>query len=84
MPIRVTGTGPKFEAKSKYHNRGLPTRQPGEHLWVVVSMYRVTPNRERYDLDTENLLNIEGPGCYWCEQPWSEPLATAPCRGAGT
>lgn len=62
-----------------YHGRALPKRERGKHLWVVLTMFAVRPGAGRFDLDRENLLTIEGPGCYWCEQPWSETVAAQPC-----
>lgn len=67
-----------------FHGHELPPQRPGEHLWIVMSMFRVTPGvAARFDLDRENLLTIEGPGCYWCEEPWTEAMAARPCRGHG-
>lgn len=64
-----------------FHNREMPGRELGKHLWVVMSVFRVSPGLKRFDLDRENLLTIEGPGCYWCEQPWTEELSRQPCGG---
>lgn len=58
----------------------LPKQEPGKHLWIVMAMFGVNPGAARVDLDRENLLTIEGPGCYWCEQPWSKELAHRPCK----
>lgn len=75
--------GPKVEAIQHFHKK-LPDQVAGEHLWVVTSMFRVRPEpNARYIMDTENLLTIEGPGCFWCEQTWSPELARRPCRGHG-
>jgi len=63
-----------------FHGAPLPERKPGEHMWIVLTMYRVNPVADRYDLDRENLLTIEGPGCYWCEQPYTAELASRPCK----
>jgi len=74
-------SGVKIEVVG-FHGRELPARVPGKHLWVVLPMFQVHPNGAmRFDLDRENLLTIEGPGCYWCEQPWTLSLATRPCAG---
>ena len=32
-------------------------------------------------LDVENLLTVEGPGCYVCEEQYSPELAVRPCTG---
>jgi hypothetical protein len=36
---------------------------------------------EQMLLDTENLINIDGPGCYYCEKPYNHPLASKRCKG---
>lgn len=58
----------------------------GDHLWIVATMYRVTPENwgdktHTPMLDSENLLTIQGPGCFYCEQPWSPLLASRRCKG---
>jgi hypothetical protein len=54
----------------------------GDHLWTIITMYRWGgPTVERPTLDNENLLSVMGPGCYYCEQPWSERLAQRRCKG---
>jgi hypothetical protein len=68
----------------------LPDFDPrtGDHLWMVMSGYRVVPEQWHEPthtpmLDAENLLTITVPFCYYCEQAWSERLATRRCRGHG-
>ncbi len=81
--IGVTEIGPMVEGR-QFHGAQIPAQRPGEHLWIVVSMFRVVPRDEgKYFLDTENLLTIEGPGCYWCEDKWTPELASKPCKGEG-
>lgn len=65
-----------------FHGRKLPAQVPGAHLWVVLSMFQIEPTAGRFFLDRENLLTIEGPGCFWCELPWTEKVAANPCTGA--
>lgn len=74
MSIRVEAVG-KYGAE-------IPDQRPGEHLWIITGMWRVADPvaRARYELDLENLLTLAGPGCYWCEEPWSEDLARRRCR----
>lgn len=77
--------GPKVEAKAKHHVADLYEPAAGVHMWVNVAMYRVAnPNADRFDMDMENLINIEGPCCYICEQAWSPELAVRPCAGEPT
>lgn len=62
----------------------VPAYDPrsGDHLWTIVTMYRWGgPHVERPTLDTENLLTVTPPGCYFCEQVYTERLATRRCPG---
>lgn len=64
---------------------------PGEHLWTLLTMHRVSDEMiQRLNkgdapgpelLDHENLLTIEGPGCFKCEQPHSRYIANRKCTG---
>lgn len=63
----------------------------GEHLWTILTMYRVSDDMIRRLnqgedpgaglLDHENLLTLEGPGCFKCEQPYSRYVAHRKCTG---
>lgn len=65
---------------------------PGEHLWIIATMYRVGDQAiQRLNkgedpgislLDHENLLSLEGPGCFKCEQPHSRYIAHRKCTGS--
>lgn len=61
--------------------------KPGEHLWIMLNTYRCYDPASTFDpgvskyLDMENLLSINGPGCYMCETPWSAELEAQPCPG---
>ncbi len=80
--IRITKKGPKVQAV-QHHNAPIPKPEPGEHLWMLMAMYRVEaphPNAE-YQMDTENLVTIDGPGCYVCERMWTEAIGARPCPG---
>jgi len=77
----VTSTGIRIESKHRYH-ANLQVLASGEHLWCLYGMWRVKdPTAEQFDLDIENLLTIEGPGCFICEQPYTPELAARPCTG---
>lgn len=58
----------------------------GDHLWTVVTAYRVEPAgfadpTATPMLDRENLLSVAGPGCFYCEQPYTPLLASRRCKG---
>src|SRR5438045_1166103 len=77
---QVVSTGIKIEARHRYHAN--IDWQPGRHLWMVLGMWQIKdPESDQFQLDIENLLTIEGPGCYICEQPYSRELAARPCTG---
>lgn len=57
-------------------------KRTGDHLWAIFTMYRWGgPTVETPTLDMENLLSVLGPGCFYCNQEWSERLATRRCPG---
>lgn len=79
---RRWSAGVKIEAIHRAH---AEVRDPGrgQHLWTTLAMWEVDPTQtEAVYLDTENLLTIEGPGCYKCEEVYSPELAAKPCRGS--
>lgn len=53
----------------------------GEHLWTIVNMYRWNPGTESPILDMENLLTVQGPGCFYCEQVYTPQAAKRRCKG---
>jgi hypothetical protein len=58
----------------------------GDHLWIVITSYRVNPAlmsdpTHTPMLDTENLVSVTGPGCFYCEQPYSPRLGSRRCKG---
>lgn len=56
--------------------------KPGAHLWVYVAAWAAgDPRATDALLDNENLVSLTGPGCFKCEQPFSNRLARRPCRG---
>jgi hypothetical protein len=62
---------------------GVPPFDPrtGSHLWTWVALYRASPTAELPMLDVENLLTVEGIGCYYCEDVYSPRLASRRCKG---
>jgi hypothetical protein len=49
-----------------------PKQVPGEHLWMIIGSWSVDPRKwtsnEVIQMDSENLISLSPPGCYWCEQ----------------
>lgn len=79
----------EYEAVDKTHN-DLADPGLGVHLWTVLAMFRVSNPEVMFStdgvvhMDRENLLTIEGPGCFKCEQPWNDRLAQMKCKGSMT
>jgi hypothetical protein len=73
-----------YEAADKISK---PIRDPGrgKHLWTMVAMFRIIdPAKAVADgvhMDMENLLTIEGPGCFKCEKNFSPDEARRFCQG---
>jgi hypothetical protein len=79
--ITVTEGGIQQEAMSRWSSP-LPDPVPGQHMWVTLAMHRIAdPRATRFYADLENLLTIEGPMCYWCEQPATDEVLASPCPG---
>lgn len=58
----------------------------GDHLWSVVTMYRVQPttwadSSVTPQLDLENLILVQGPFCFYCAHGWNERIASRRCKG---
>lgn len=79
--------GIKQEAKDKFHG-DLTDPGRGKHLWTVVALYRVPDPAVSMDpggqilMDRENLLTIEGPGCFKCEKHWTDDVDRRWCQGS--
>lgn len=85
--VRVTrGTGLFHDVEgsdsSVFARRLELLDKPGAHLWVYVAAWATTePRATEARLDSENLVSLTGPGCFKCEQPFSNRVARKPCRG---
>lgn len=80
MSGEITG-GIKVEAVHK-QNAPLPPMEPGKHLWVMTAAWRVSPMpNQQALLDLENLITIDGPGCFWCGEPWTLETESRHCAG---
>lgn len=71
----VISVGPNMSRIPPYDKR------TGAHLWTWCLLYRAVPGAETPMLDRENLLAIEGIGCYHCEEIYSARLAERRCPG---
>jgi len=49
-------------------------------MWWVDNPARAFTIGQTQHLDLENLLTLEGPCCFWCEQVWTRTLGSR-CRG---
>lgn len=64
--------------------------QPGKHLWVMVSAWSIADPQlaatggsdHEVFMDRENLIQLQGPGCFKCELSWTRKIAGRPCRGS--
>ena len=79
---RWGSTGIQVDVTTRY-NANLVDPGPGQHLWTVLVLFAVTPTgSQAWHLDQENLLTIEGPGCFKCERSHSVALAAQSCTGS--
>jgi hypothetical protein len=78
----------QFEAKDKW-SATLVDPGRGKHMWIIAAMYQVINPAAVYDpgantqvhLDAENLLTVEGIGCFKCEKDWSPDIERRFCQG---
>lgn len=86
----VRGLGLSQRADDKKVAADIKDPGRGKHLWAVFAMYAVADpavlfDRERdFLMDTENLISIDGPGCYKCEKVFSPDVARRFCQGVMT
>lgn len=84
---RVPGitAGPKVYAENidRLTERRAEAVANGEHLWCYTSLWesRDPTQREGVHLDTENLLSVDGPGCFICEALFHPSMLGRPCPG---
>ena len=78
-------SGHRFAAETGVDR--IPPFDPrsADHLWVILTMYRVDPAgfmdpARTPMLDNENLISVTGIGCYYCEREYSPLLATRRCK----
>lgn len=79
--IKVDGS--RFE--KVYQSSPENDVEPGEHLWTMIMMHKVSDPAVlfagEWHADLESLVLTSGPGCFICEQTYSETVAAKPCPG---
>lgn len=76
----IVGTGIVVEARSKA-GKNIPEQEERKHLWNLIAVFRIgDPTAEQFDMDMENLVTIQGPGCYFCEQLYEKGMENTPCN----
>lgn len=87
--VRTTGLGMHYQPRPGAES-GEPSVVPGRHSWIVTAMHQLSDRSAAEAvlggggptyMDSENLVGIQGPWCYVCEQPWSPQLAVTRCPG---
>ena len=86
MERQWTSTGDKQLVEEPPDRTPEYDPRTGAHLWMVLTMYQVDPAAftdptRTPMLDRENLLSVQGPGCFHCEQVYTPNLATRRCKG---
>jgi len=89
--VRRAWVGTDQHVEVPGHVNRIPDFDPrsGDHLWTMGGCWRVDPEKvvggSDVDgpplLDTENLLALVGPGCFYCETEYTPLLATRRCKG---
>lgn len=85
MPVSPTGIKLEAPTPDVLDRRLAAADRPAEHLWTALAVWQVDPRAwlgGQVMLDTENLLNVQGVGCFKCEQRFSNRVARQPCRGS--
>ncbi len=65
------------------YNADLPEPQHGNHLWTWIVLFKCadpTGSDGTVMLDRENLISINGPGCFHCEEIYSPAIAQRRCK----
>ena len=84
---RMYTAGPVLPVPESKSRGEIPTSVSGEHFWVMTGLWHISDPATAFDpgvqkhLDLENLLSIDGPGCFICEQVYTAELASSPCTG---
>lgn len=88
--VVVSALGQQQEIKGDQLDKVLAGHQlddvpDGQHVWAMFAMFRIThPERahlEQQHMDSESLLMVTGPGCYRCEQIYTNGAEHTVCPG---
>jgi hypothetical protein len=80
------GTGIKQEVPGSINKIPGYDRRSGNHYWIMIMSYHIANPDKLFQpgeihFDTENLVSTAGPGCYYCEQPYTPQLKMRRCPG---
>lgn len=76
--MKITGSGILQYVESGEVK--MPDQVEGKHLWCCGAVWEVNrPELKDQQLDMENMINIDGPACWWCEEMYTRELAAKPC-----
>lgn len=84
-PGDVGGTGHFTEIPTAIDK--IPDFDPrsGNHYWIMIASFHVEPSvwqpNDKPILDYENLVSFTGPGCFYCENPYTAYYANRKCKG---
>jgi len=79
---QLRDTGIKVRVDNRHH-KPIEDPGPGKHFWILTGLWRVAnPTSNNFMLDAENLVTVDGPGCYKCEGLYTDELAAQPCKGS--
>lgn len=91
MNLYPTGQ-PGVQIDSGTVNKRITDPGRGKHLWIFSVAFRAADELiERMGtgepsgavlFDHENVITVQGPGCYKCEQSFHPAMLAKPCRGS--
>lgn len=86
QPQRAWIAGPQELIGGQVDRIPAYDERSGDHLWTIVTCYRVDPAQwtdpaHTPTLDHESLLTVAGPGCFYCEEEYTPRVAMRRCPG---
>lgn len=77
--------GPQVEVPGYLDKISPYNPRSREHFWLMITAFKVEPARWAKGtapmLDRENIVNVSGPACFYCELEYTPQLAQRACRG---